>query len=207
MPLNQTPGTLISIRRRSGEKAENAEIESNEQRYTAFNVSKRQADHCEKGAAKSSNRVLLSRLEIRIARRNEMRRAVSRLVGASYANHEAQLSQFKQAALFRMRRRAIARNRCVAGSWGVQIQSPFSEFGSLLRVLIGVRAAEREGETLNLPTEATKVRERRVAGDTVLATLGTMLVTEGSLDAGCRVAVGRAEGLMSEAGASHAMHT
>ena len=77
------------------------------------------------------------RLKITTARCIDLRRAVSRLVRASYANHEAQLSQFKRAKLFRVRRGAIARTYCRIGSYGVQIQSPLSEFGSLVRVLIG----------------------------------------------------------------------
>jgi hypothetical protein len=67
------------------------------------------------GAAKSSNRVLLSRLKTRTARRIDLRRAVSCLVGASYASHEAQLSQFKQATLFETQRKAISRTRVSQG--------------------------------------------------------------------------------------------
>ena len=93
--------------------------------------------HWENKEAKSSNRVWLPRLEIKTARRIDLRRAVSRLVRASYANHEAKLSQFKRATLFRVRRRAIARTYCRIGSYGVQIQSPLSGFVSLVRVLIG----------------------------------------------------------------------
>ena len=85
----------------------------------------------------ASVQILLPRLEIRTARRNELRRAVSRLVGASYANHEAQLSQFKQATLFGMQRRPIARNYYLAGIYRVQILPPRSVSVSLVRVLIG----------------------------------------------------------------------
>ena len=78
----------------------------------------------------------MPRLEIKTARRIHLGRAVSRLASASYANREAQLSQFKQATLFRLRRRAIARTYCRIGSCGVQIQLPLSAFVSLVRVLI-----------------------------------------------------------------------
>ena len=81
--------------------------------------------------------ILSPRLEIKTARRIDLRRAVSRLVVASYANHKAQISHFKRATLFETRRKAFSRNRCVAESWGVQIQSPLPEFGSLVRVLFG----------------------------------------------------------------------
>ncbi len=84
-----------------------------------------------------SVQILLPRLEIKTARRVDSRRAVFRLVSASYANHDAQFSQFKQAALFRMRRRAIARTYSEVRSYGVQIQSPLSAFVSLVRILIG----------------------------------------------------------------------
>ena len=73
---------------------------------------------------KSSNRVWLPRLEINTARRIDLRRAVSRLAPASYAYPPAQLSQFKQTTLFRMREWPIARTYCRIGSCGVQIQSP-----------------------------------------------------------------------------------
>ena len=86
---------------------------------------------------KSSIAVLSPRLEIQTARHVDSWRAVSRLVLASYANHDAQFSQFKQAALFRMRRRAIARTYSQVRSYGVQIQSPLSAFVSLVRTLIG----------------------------------------------------------------------
>ena len=76
-----------------------------------------------------------SRLETITARRIDLRRPVSRLVGASYAIHEAQLRQFQQATLFEMRRRAIARTYCRIGNYGVQIQLPLSAFVSLVRVL------------------------------------------------------------------------
>ena len=68
---------------------------------------------------KSSNRVWWPQLRNKTARRMDMRRAVSRLVRASYANDEAQLSQFKQATLLRVRRGAIARIYCQIGSCGV----------------------------------------------------------------------------------------
>lgn len=86
---------------------------------------------------KSSNRVLSPRLEVKTARRVHSWRAVSRLVGASYANHEAQLSQFKQATQFGMRRRPFARTYCLTGLYGVQILSPLSVSVSLVRVSIG----------------------------------------------------------------------
>ena len=86
---------------------------------------------------KSSNRVWLPRLESQTARRVHSWRAVSRLVGASYAIHEGQLSQFKQATQFEMRRRPIARTYCLTGFYGVQILSPLSVSVSLVRVPIG----------------------------------------------------------------------
>ena len=65
--------------------------------------------HRKNPAHKPPIQIQSSRLETITARRIDLRRAVSRVIGASYAIHEAQLRQFKQATLFGMRRRAIVR--------------------------------------------------------------------------------------------------
>lgn len=83
---------------------------------------------------KSSNRIWLSRLRIKTARRMLFRRSVSRLVRASYANYEAQLSQFKRATLFETRRKAISRTHCHVKSCGVQFPSPLSRFATWVRI-------------------------------------------------------------------------
>lgn len=109
---------------------------------------------CTLGTQRSLVQILFPRLEFKTASYVHSWLAVSRLVDASYANHEAQLSQFKQATQFGMRRRPIARTYCLTGFYGVQILSPLSMSVTLVRVLVG--AFSELGLAIDNPVNALR---------------------------------------------------
>ena len=93
--------------------------------------------HSSARVPKSSNRVWLPRLEIKTARRVQLRRAVSRLSPASYVIHEGQHCRFKRMIHFGPRKRTTALTCCRIESYRVQIQSPLSQFVTAVRVSLG----------------------------------------------------------------------